>query len=57
MYEITNGTEYLYVIMAQRPREYAEQSRLLRKLDYCVDITPAVNLLMPELVLDKKVQS
>ena len=53
-YDYMNGTECLYVIMAQRAREYAERSQIFRKLDYCVDIIPAVNLLMPEIVLDKK---
>ena len=55
-YDYMNGTECLYVIMAQRPQEYVEQSQLFRKLDYCVDIIPAVNLLVPVIVLDKKVQ-
>ena len=55
-YDYMNGTECLYVIVAQRPQEYAEQSQLFRKLDYGVDIIPAVNLLMPEIVSNKKVQ-
>ena len=55
-YDYMNSIEYLYVIMAQRPRGNAGQSQLFRKLDYGVDIIPAVNLLMPEIVSNKKVQ-
>ena len=36
--------------------ENEEQSQLFRKLHYGVDIIPAVNLPMPEIVSDKKVQ-
>ena len=36
--------------------ENEEQSQLFRKLHYGVDVIPAVNLPMPEIVSDKKVQ-
>ena len=36
--------------------ENEEQSQLFRKLHYGVDIIPAVNPPMPEIVSDKKVQ-
>ena len=58
-YDYMNGIKYWYVIMAQgaQPsRKMRSKANFFRKLHYGVDIIPAVNLPMPEIVSDKKVQ-